>query len=74
MKTLRAQLIKVAHEFSAYLPEPLEPEDCDELMHLLEPVLQAERARARRIVRAVQRDYISQDIKWACEEILTRLK
>lgn len=33
--SLRAQLIQAAHQFSIYLPEPLEPEDCDQLMHIM---------------------------------------
>jgi len=41
--TLRQQCLTVAQRFSAYLPEPLEPEDCDELMHYIEDMVQHER-------------------------------
>ena len=49
--SLRAQLLAAAREFSLYLPEPLEPEDCDELMHILEPVVTTQLAVLRDLLR-----------------------
>ena len=44
--TLREQCLAVAQRFSAYLPEPLEPEDCDELMHYIEDLVQQQLAKS----------------------------
>ena len=44
--TLREQCLAVAQRFSAYLPEPLEPEDCDELMHHIEDLVRQQLAKS----------------------------
>ena len=44
--TLREQCLAVAQRFSAYLPEPLEQEDRDELMHYIEDLVQQQLAQS----------------------------
>ena len=56
--TIRQQCLAVARRFSAHLPEPLEPEDCDELMHYIEDLvtqrLTAEQAEVREQITYLQ--------------------
>ena len=42
--TMRQQCLAVAQRFSVHLPEPLEPEDCDELMHYIEDLVKQQLA------------------------------
>ena len=44
--TLREQCLAVAQRFSAYLPEPLEQEDRDELMHYIEDLVRHQLAKS----------------------------
>jgi len=55
--TLRQQCLAVAHRFSAYLPEPLEPNDCDELMHYIEDLVQQQLA-----AMTAERDALANDL------------
>ena len=74
--SLRKQLMQVIKEFSDYLPEPLEPGDGDELMHILEPMVAAmlearERAVWEKAARAVENGHFlsneSNEYKWGMQ-------
>jgi hypothetical protein len=60
---LRTALLCAAHEFSDYLPEPLEPGDCDELMHIMEPVVMGlltdSQARCKQLEEAAEMLWIA---------------
>ena len=54
--TIRQQCLAVARRFSAHLPEPLEPEDCDELARYIEDLVTQELAEANKYLNQAIND------------------